>query len=241
MRTGLLVLLILTLAAFPAAAGADDELERLTVEYAHEPLGLDVEQPRFGWRLERDVLQRAYQVQVASSEHALRSGRADVWDSGRVESGDSAQVAYGGAPLQPATRYHWRVRVWTGDRASSWSTSEWETGLLGEAAWRGARWIGRGEDGAAPRLRREFRLDERVERARLYVSGLGHYEARINGERVGDQVLDPGHTDYDDSVLYAAHDVTRLVRRGANALGVELGTGWYDVRTGNVWDWHNAP
>jgi alpha-L-rhamnosidase len=240
MRTGLLVLLTLALVAFPAAAGADD-LDRLTVEYADEPLGLDVERPRFGWRLERDALQRAYQVQVASSEHALRSGRPDVWDSGRVESRDSAQVAYAGPPLEPATTYHWRVRVWTGDRASSWRTSEWETGLLGEAGWRGARWIGRDAAGPAPLLRRELRLDEPVRSARLYISGLGHYEARINGLRVGDQVLDPGHTDYDDSVLYATHDVTRLLRRGANAVAVELGTGWYDVLTGNVWDWHRAP
>jgi len=224
----------IALAASPAAASSAPE--HLTTEYAQAPLGLDVEAPRLGWRLPGDELQTAYQVEV-------RDGSRVVWDSGRVSSRESAQVVYGGPPPDRATRYHWRVRVWDDDgQASSWSRPAWwESGLLGEAGWRGAQWIGRGADGPAPLLRRDFRLDAPVERARLHVSGLGYHEARINGRRVGDHVLDPGHTDYDDSVLYVTHDVTRLVHPGANAVGVELGTGWYDVLTENAWNWIDAP
>ncbi|MEU9661734.1 family 78 glycoside hydrolase catalytic domain [Streptomyces chartreusis] len=93
----------------------------------------------------------------------------------------------------------------------------------------------------APLLRREFEVQGRVSRARLYISGLAYYEARINGRRVGRQVLDPGFTDYDETVLYAVHDVTELLRRGANAIGVSLGRGFFGMTTPNVWNWHRPP
>ncbi|MBB5907694.1 family 78 glycoside hydrolase catalytic domain [Actinoalloteichus hymeniacidonis] len=90
----------------------------------------------------------------------------------------------------------------------------------------------------APLLRREFDLPAEVRRARLYLSGLAYYEAAINGHRVGTQVLDPGFTDYDETVLYAVHDVTESVGIGSNAIGVVLGRGFYGMTTPNVWDWH---
>ncbi|MGW4757978.1 family 78 glycoside hydrolase catalytic domain [Streptomyces chartreusis] len=93
----------------------------------------------------------------------------------------------------------------------------------------------------APLLRREFDVPGRVSRARLYISGLAYYEAQINGRRVGRQVLDPGFTDYDETVLYAVHDVTELLRRGANAIGVSLGRGFFGMTTPNVWNWHRPP
>ncbi|GGO45613.1 family 78 glycoside hydrolase catalytic domain [Streptomyces lasiicapitis] len=93
----------------------------------------------------------------------------------------------------------------------------------------------------APLLRREFTVDKPVRRARLYVSGLAYYEAEINGRRIGRQVLDPGFTDYDETVLYAVHDVTDQIGRGANAIGVTLGRGFYGMTTPNVWNWHKPP
>lgn len=93
----------------------------------------------------------------------------------------------------------------------------------------------------APLLRKEFSLDAPVTRARLYISGLAYYEAEINGTRVGDQVLDPGFTDYDQTALYAVHDVTGHVVAGANAIGVTLGRGFFGMTTPNVWRWHQPP
>ncbi|WP_449334069.1 family 78 glycoside hydrolase catalytic domain [Streptomyces flavalbus] len=93
----------------------------------------------------------------------------------------------------------------------------------------------------APLLRREFEVPRRISRARLYISGLAYYEAEINGQRVGRQVLDPGFTDYDETVLYAVHDVTELLRRGGNAIGVTLGRGFFGMTTPNVWNWHRTP
>ncbi|MBM7789903.1 alpha-L-rhamnosidase [Tenggerimyces flavus] len=83
---------------------------------------------------------------------------------------------------------------------------------------------------ADPVLRKEFALPARVESARLYVVGLGHAVAYVNGERVGDAVLEPGATNFDQRVLYRTHDVTSLLRRGANAIGVELGRGFFSTR-----------
>ena len=79
----------------------------------------------------------------------------------------------------------------------------------------------------APYLRHSFNLTGPVASARLHVTALGLYEARLNGQRVGDAFLTPGWTDYDQRVLYQSYDVTGLLRAGENVLGAILGDGWY--------------
>ncbi len=76
---------------------------------------------------------------------------------------------------------------------------------------------------------RSFRLDGRIRSARLYAVGLGVSEARLNGRKVGDAVLEPANTDFRKRVLYSTYDVTGQVRRGANTLGFMLGDGIYNV------------
>lgn len=94
---------------------------------------------------------------------------------------------------------------------------------------------------AAPLLRRDFDVERPVRSARLYISGLAYYQAAINGHRVGRQSLDPAFTMYNKRVLYASHDVTGLLRRGENAIGVELGRGFYGLLTDTPWwDWEKA-
>jgi alpha-L-rhamnosidase len=93
----------------------------------------------------------------------------------------------------------------------------------------------------APLLRREFEVAGTVARARLYVSGLAYAEVHLNGARVGgDVVLDPGYTDYGRTVLYATHDVTALLQAGRNAVGVELGSGFFDYDVVSEWAWDRA-
>ncbi len=79
----------------------------------------------------------------------------------------------------------------------------------------------------APLLRKEFEIAKKVKRARLYISGLGWYELFINGEKIGNHVLDPATTDYRKRILYVTYDVTDQLRKGSNAIGVMLGNGWY--------------
>jgi alpha-L-rhamnosidase len=233
-----------------AARGASLKVDGLKCEYRVNPLGLDAPQPRLSWLLEspqRGQRQSAYQVLAATTAELLAKGQGDLWDSGKVSSGESVQVVYGGKPLRAGQRVHWKVRAWDREgRPSGYSPAAWwEMGLLGPADWRAA-WITRQravplsedklfEDDPAPLFRKEFLLGKKVSRARVYVSGLGYYELRLNGQRVGDQVLDPGWTTYSKRVLYSTYDVTDQLKRGQNALGLMLGNGWFNPLPLRLW------
>ncbi|PUB24803.1 alpha-L-rhamnosidase [Promicromonospora sp. AC04] len=93
----------------------------------------------------------------------------------------------------------------------------------------------------APLLRRELEIGPRLERATLYLAAGGYANVSLNGRPADDQVLAPGFTDYDDTVQYTAVDLTRGLRRGRNALGIELGRGFYGMTGGNVWRWEAPP
>ncbi|GGQ30304.1 alpha-L-rhamnosidase [Actinomadura coerulea] len=80
-----------------------------------------------------------------------------------------------------------------------------------------------------PLLARQFSLKDEVRSARLYITALGIYDATVNGRPVSDAVLEPPNTDYRKRAEYAAYDVTKLLRRGGNAIGVRLGNGTYNV------------
>jgi alpha-L-rhamnosidase len=242
-----LALLTALLLGLCATASAGMRVERLQCDYLDNPLGIDAPQPRLSWILasnERAVKQTAYQVLVASSEAALKQNQADLWDSGKVASDDTAQIRYSGRPLESRQRAFWKVRVWDeagGASESKWA--RWEMGLLQPGDW-GAKWIARTTDtnsNPAPLLRRVFKLDGRVKQARAYICGLGYYELYLNGRRVGDHLLDPGYTRYDRRALYVTYDVTHRLKRGANAVGVILGNGWFNCHTKAVWDFHQAP
>lgn len=226
----------------------------LTVEHLVEPLGIDAVRPRFAWRTEaqgRGFEQAAYQLAVASSPEAAARGEGDLWESGRVTSPQQAEVEYAGRDLASTTRYYWAVRVWdAAGAASAWSASaSFETAFVDASQFKG-EWIGRVPTSPAvpnterpePLLRREFDLPKDVAQARLHISGLGYYEAALNGARVGDHQLDPGFTSYDKTVLYVTHDVTQQLRRGENAIGVRLGRGFYATKTGgSFYQWYATP
>jgi len=198
----------------------------LRCEYLINPLGIDVPRPRLSWVLEhpaRGERQTAYQILV-SHDPAVSAG--DVWDTGHVASSRSVQVEYIGRPLSSARTYYWRVRYWdSAGRPSPYSAAaSFETGLLAASDWK-AHWIG-----GANQLRKEFTLPATPVRARAYVAGLGYYELRINGHKIGHHVLDPAWTTYGKRVLYAVYDVTARLHQGPNAVGVMLGEGWSTSR-----------
>ncbi|MBD2895507.1 Alpha-L-rhamnosidase [Actinomadura sp. RB99] len=400
------VVLPLALLAPPAHADARADVTGLRADDLSQALGIDDTTPPLTWQLRggRNTAQTAYRIQAATSEKALNQGRPDLWDSGRVASA-SQRVDYAGEKLGSRARVYWRVRVWTGPKASGWSSPSWfETGLTAQSDWRG-RWIGQKDwqtstkkpdpivvrlpkttaryvrldvtrlglpmveqvpdetyrlqlaelevrDSAAPGTNlaagrtvtasdnggnvnrkwgtryltdgtettnqefagwsssaypkadvsdapltltvdlkdakafdevllfprtdqpaaggkvpyapadftvgasdtadgafankasvtgqqppqspvpealpifaKDFSLPRGVRDARLYVAGLGVYEARLNGRRVGGAELEPANTAYAKRVQYAAYDVTSMLRPGGNTLGVELGNG----------------
>ena len=172
--------------AVPAARAAEGPLApaNLRCEYLKNPVGIDVRQPRFAWVLrhtERAQMQSAYQVLVASSPELLAQNKGDQWDSGKTASDDSTQVVYNGKPLESGHSYWWKVRYWDKDgNASDYShPASFDVGLLSAEDWKG-QWIG-----GANQLRQEFNLAEAPRRARAYICGLGYYELRINGAKIG--------------------------------------------------------
>lgn len=215
-------------------------VEGLQTEQLTNPLGIDAISPRFSWRIvsdERGVVQTTYHILVASSPEKLAQNKADIWDSGVVNSNVSQWIDYQGPRLISNKRYYWKVKINTNVGEAPWSeTAFWGMGLLGENRWKG-RWIGLEKASpwdtesqwsrlSARYLRKEFNLDKEVKQATVHISGLGLYELFINGQRIGDLVLAPAPTDYRKTLLYNTYDVTKELRsQNQNAIGVTLGNG----------------
>jgi len=225
-------------------------LDELRCEYKKNPLAIQDMQPRLSWILESDERgqhQTAYRILVSEDRKKLKKETGNLWDSGRVESHQSLHIPYEGTPLQSRQRCYWKAKIWDKDGIPSlWSdAADWEMGLLYADDWEGV-WISDGkadpvkdedfyQEDPAPLFRKEFDLKRKVKTARLYISGLGYYEARINGIRVGDRYLDPGWTDYEERIFYSSFDVTKMLNRGKNSLGVILGNGWYNPLPLRMW------
>ncbi|MCE1199937.1 MAG: glycoside hydrolase family 78 protein, partial [Marinilabiliales bacterium] len=243
----------------------------LKCEHLDQPLGIDQLHPQLSWQLTSvwpDQRQTAYQILVADQLTSLDRDLGNCWNSGKVSATQHANIGYQGKDLASGMKLFWKVRVWDGlDQPSAWSTpSTWEMGKLNPGDWQ-AKWIGTGEDQfpdstltfPAPWFRKTFRNSENIASARLYVSGLGFYELFLNGQRVGDHMLAPAQSNYDQRplkhliyyhddqsrqrVYYNVFDVTQLLRKGRNAIGVVLGNGWYNQRdrTAEGWMWYNLP
>ena len=221
-----------------AVPAADLSATGLRCEYAENPLGVDVPAPRLFWKLQsqtRGQQQSAWQILAASSADLLGHDKANLWDSGKVRSGETIHIPYAGKPLASSQQVFWKVRAWDKDgKVSAWSpTASWTMGLLKESDWQ-ADWVGAAETNASARpqtvlLRREFTVKPKLRRALLHVCGLGCYEVSLNGRKAGDALFPPGWTKYDKTCLYDAYDVTALLRPGRNAAGLLLGNGMYNV------------
>lgn len=221
----------------------DIEFSRLLCDYRENPLAIDDSIPRFSWSMTSDhhgKTQTAFEIMVDEDLASLRSNAARSWTSGKILSGENLHIEYAGKPLTPFTRYYWKVRVYDqDDQVSGWSPIQsFETAALAAKDWQG-NWIGddrsnpesdslRFSDDPMPLFRKEFQARKKPVMARLYISGLGYYEAYLNGKKVGDQVLDPGWTTYAKQVLYSVYDITPMIRSGMNVMGVMSGNGWWN-------------
>jgi len=196
----------------------------LRCENLPEPTCIDSVSPRLSWRTVSaapDWRQTGYRIVVSSTSQSLKSDKGDLWDSGKVEAADSVDVVYRGKLLTANEECFWKVRTWDASgRASSWSQEgKWEMGLLSPEDWGASRWIGSGQSGPAPFLRREFSLRGPVRRARLFACGLGYAELHLNGRPVAPGVeREAGYTNFDKRVLFVAYDVAPLLRRGPNCI-----------------------
>jgi alpha-L-rhamnosidase len=220
--------------------------ENLTIsEGFKNPLGFYDASPTFSWQLpvEDDVKnQSAYHIVVASSKELLPDN-ADLWDSKKQESAQSAWIKYDGQALQSRQKVYWQVKYWNQDGdPSAWSnTNHFELGLLNNSDWK-AKWMGldtakdsmRGRENVLihkPQyLRKGFELSDDVVLARLYITAKGVFDVSINGENVSDDAMSPGFTTYNKRIETLTYDVTDLIESGQNSLGVGLASGWYSGR-----------
>ncbi len=195
---------------------------RLKTEHLINPIGVDFTAPRLFWNCEGGKKQTAYQI-IAENDAGMI-----LWDSARVESAGMC-VKWGGAPVPPKTKVLWNVRLWDEtDTSGDWSEACFETGIN---TW-SAKWI-TGDYPVNKKVRypvdcfrKAFHAAD-VKKARLYITACGLYEAKLNGQRIGDFVRAPGITDYRKRVQYQTYDVTDLLQNGENALTVQLADGWY--------------
>lgn len=206
---------------------------------------------------ERNFVQSAWQIVVADTPEALDTDKNTVWNSQKVSSPASILVPFAGNGLKAGQTYFWKVRIWDQQGiASPWSMpNQFNIGLLSEKDWSNALWIAFEKDKKEeiittgiheplvkkrlgdkktgmyrlPQFRKEFQVNKKIKRAIAYVSGLGHFDMFLNGQKVRDNFLDPGWTKYDKCALYVSFDISGYLQQGSNAVGVMLGNGFYNI------------
>lgn len=196
----------------------------LKTEYLVNPMGIDIQNPRLMWNCEGGIKQTAFRI-IAKSDRKI------VWDSGKVLS-SSMHADY---PLTLASRgrIEWSVTLWDENDLDGEpsETAFFETGLLSASDFT-AKWI---SGNYRVNKKKRYPVDcfkkqfaaQNIAKARLYITACGLYEAKINGQRVGNFVLAPGHTDYTKRIQLQTYDVAKLLRNGENDITVELADGWY--------------
>ena len=199
--------------------------------YLTDPIGLDLTRPQLNWKVSGAQCQTAYQLRFAINE--------GDWKERDAEQSSDMFMQFP-AELKSRERVCWQIRL-TDENGETgpWSeTARFEIGLIHSYDWK-AKWI----MGAYPHskdskkrypvdcFRRRFSISGPVERARLYITACGLYETKLNGVRVGDQVLAPGSTAFQKRVHFQTYDVTDLIGR-ENEWTIDLADGWYAGNTG---------
>lgn len=226
----------LLFSAVSIVAVAKNQVVKLVCEYHENPIGIDVEKPRFSWQLlseEQNVKQSAYEIRVADTQKNLAKKSGLIWTSGKITGDKSVNIEYAGPALKSMQRAYWQVRVWDNNgKASDWSQPAfWEMGILEPETWT-ASWITLKDEvqtkdsQPAHFYRNEFSVTKKVSSARVYVTSLGLYQLFLNGKKVGDELFTPGWTSYNKRLQYQTYDVTGMIQQ-KNAIGAMLGDGWY--------------
>ena len=238
------------------------DVRGLKCQSISNPVGISIDHPVFSWitgSREKGQRQTAYQIIIADNEQDINQNRGNVWDSGKVDSGQSNAVSYSGSSLQSDHNYFWKVKIWDnqGNPGEFTNAATFLTSIIDPNLW-SARWIGEGS-GTDPQniqkfydkpvkgdsgkyqensllLRKKCQISKPVTKAILHICGLGLYELTINGEVIGTKVLNPAKTNYNKIVLYDTYEITKFLKGGENVLGVMLGNGWFNPIP-KWWSW----
>lgn len=246
MKKLILFITVTTFFSYSGVSGQSVRLNGLQSDHLETPIGVDNPTPRLSWRMDdsrQGAKQTSYRVLVDKDSMKVVNGKADIWDTGKINTGDML-ITYAGKQLEPFTKYYWKVIGGDLENKEVVSpVSSFETGMMDIKNWQGS-WIGDGQDvnyEPAPYFRKKFTTGKKIKSARAYIAVGGLYELYINGEKIGNHRLDPLYTRFDRRNLYVTYDVTGQLRNGDNAIGVLLGNGWYNHQSKAVWDFDRAP
>ncbi|WP_303228640.1 glycoside hydrolase family 78 protein, partial [Parabacteroides goldsteinii] len=246
MKKLILFITVTTFFSYSGVSGQSVRLTGLQSDHLETPIGVDNPTPRLSWRMDdsrQGAKQTSYRVLVDKDSMKVVNGKADIWDTGKINTGDML-ITYAGKQLEPFTKYYWKVIGGDLEYKEVFSpVSSFETGMMDIKNWQGS-WIGDGQDvnyEPAPYFRKKFTTGKKIKSARAYIAVGGLYELYINGEKIGNHRLDPLYTRFDRRNLYVTYDVTGQLRNGDNAIGVLLGNGWYNHQSKAVWDFDRAP
>lgn len=219
----------------------------LRCEYRVSPLGIDNVNPRLSWRMidadkTRGQKQTAYQVLVASSLKNLEEDNGDLWDSGKQLSDQSVNVVYQGAALHSGQACYWKVRVWdVNAKVLDWSNNtRFTIGLLNPEDWKG-EWILKKDQLKTDHnwYRKNFELNNTPESALVYVASFGYHELYVNGQKVGNEVMNPVSSFMKTRIPYLTYDIKDLLKKGDNVIAVWHAAGW--ARWNRVTEYMNPP
>lgn len=210
---------------------SDLSIAKVSVEHYESALGIDHSVPRLSWRFDGSAsewVQQKYDIKTENANGEL---------SQTITSADSVLVPWPFEPLGSRSQTKVSVRAHGETASTAWASVDVEAGLLCREDWKAE--LITGEQQGDDKSKRPFQVMKKIhvpeggKAARLYVTALGVYEIYINGQRVGEEILAPGWTQYKHQLVYRTHDVTHLLRSGQeNIIGAWVGEGWYAGRLG---------
>ena len=204
------------------------ELYDVKINGITNPVGFSFPRVKCSWKVRGTADTKAARVKITVAEEAAMEHPVKELEGEALPSiGTELKL-----DLKPRTRYYVAVEVWGngGDHGKS-DVCFFETGKMDEP-WE-ADFIGtqEEEDTVHPVFAKSFQVREKVSRACIYVTGLGLYEAYLNGGKIGNDYLAPFCNDYNKAVQYQTYDVTDMLSED-NTLSILTGNGWYKGRLG---------
>ncbi len=232
------------------------QISKIFCDFPESTFSSENQMPRFSWIVsanQRGLVQKAYQIDVASKVENIDKEDIGSWSSGKVLSDETLNIPFAGKSDVCMGSFFYRITVWDNRGHSASKTGNYFAKRPENGKWR-AKWIGSGEghdqlppkgfysgakgegksgdsihhDGRSLLLRHTFQIKGKVRSAKVFVTGLGLYELLVNGKKIGDQVLSPAKTPYHKQILYDHFDLTGQLVTGTNAIGIHLGNGWYN-------------
>ncbi len=204
-----------------ASAGGKMKIENIRVNGVNEPIGFQMQQPVISWNISGKI-----------------SGNPGTGITVTAENGSTVSVSENADPLgtlipmQLSPRTCYRVKITAEDETGTVTAETFfETGKR-EENWEG-EWISPKNNRSSALVRKTFHLKEVPAKTRLYITGLGLYECRINGTKIDEEYLTPGYHSYDFHIMADTFRVpSELLHEGVNELEVMLGEGWFKGRLG---------